>query len=138
MTIILERLRGIRFKMFCSVCSSKKVESTISVWYLDRKQGEFPSLLGRKGALEFCGGHWNQHSMIYTDVKFPATIRITYRCSSCGHEKIENSVYCTGSDFQPLHGWSEVNISDEREEKLHSIEGWKKEKAFREKAKSLR
>ena len=124
--------------MFCSVCNSKKVESTISVWYLDRKQGEFPSLLGRKGALEFCGGHWNHHTSSYTDVKLPATIRITYRCSDCKHEKIENSVYCNGSDFEPLHGWNKDNTSGEREEKLHSIDSWKKEKALREKKETLR
>ena len=57
--------------MFCSVCNSKKVESTISVWYLDRKQGEFPSLLGRKGALEFWGN------------QIPHRPRLTYSPYSC-------------------------------------------------------
>lgn len=124
--------------MLCSVCNSKKVESTISVWHLDRKQGEFPSVLGKKGALEFCEGNWNSYNGTYSDSKFPATIRITYRCAECSHEKIENSVYCNGTDYEPLNGWNKENHADEREEKLQSIDSWKREKAFREKKESLR
>ena len=85
--------------MICKVCESKNISSTISVFYLDRKVGEFFSILGRKGAIEFCLGVENPRTKVVDDAKIPATIRTMYRCGDCKNERIVSSIYFDGTNF---------------------------------------
>ncbi len=85
--------------MICNICSSKKITSTVSVFYLDRKIGDFDSVFGRKGAIAFCEGNTDSRFSNNSQQRLPASIRTSYRCSDCSNDRIVASIHYDGTNL---------------------------------------